>query len=544
MSIFLYSFILWLPYAFLAALYIIIYCIFGYKNGFFKSIISVAASLVAGVVSAGFALVVSPLITGFAYDLVFSLLPSVDMGAFSKFAESFTKGFLQGFVSLVLFSGALFFTSIIAKGLAGLILRKKLAPKSKWMRWTGVLIRLGEALVFVLILLLPLYGTLSTYTPVVKELFSLTARDTENENIEVAEALLETIENHPLTQTVSKTALSEIYNAVSVSEVGGNNVSIPKMVNSVNGLLDRVEALKTMPQSRYKDAVTDIVVYLEDEFVGEKWVYELYVSFKNEMVDLYEVNSVEMTEDDEEKIELLISAFDMNEEEFKECFGGGLEFVEFFLKNNYYEKIHEEGTDCIFNREFFAALGKLMNCSDKALSVKQIFILIPLENVNADNGGKIALEMASSVKLHDNEEEQIREAWAFVLSLKNARKVVSAQSLVIHPDYDFDTVMTLFDLKQTVIDEFYYYDTLPQYLTEHPEFYEQIKQLLKDYDAAEVNDVSYYEQILYLLSSVEELRTVNGFFMSGDFEGSVDVGTGVIVEAAIDENGKVIYKYK
>ena len=168
MSPSLLNLLLWVP--FLAVFFIsgLIFCISGYKKGLWRALISLGVTVLSAIVS----MLLSNAIAKALVPTVVAYVPVDDIFESIPLSESVVNDLVHGLVgsvlSLVLFVVLMFVLTFIFKLVANAIKRKSLITPQKGYKFGGLGVRFVDAVLYTILLLLPIYGTIQTYVPTVQ----------------------------------------------------------------------------------------------------------------------------------------------------------------------------------------------------------------------------------------------------------------------------------------------------------------------------------------------------------------------------------------
>ena len=362
MSTLLLGILLWIPFLLVFITALVMFLLSGYKRGFWRSLISLGVTAV----SAGLSLLVSKLVAGAVAGLVMPLIPleDLDLPLSGEFAANLLQGLIGVTISLMIFSSLLLLFCIIGKTLSNHLGDDKMMPKNTGMKWAGLGIRLVDAVVFSLLLVLPLYGTLATYTPVVNTVIGITGEDLR----EIQEPLA-AIEEHPVVAASKDGPMGMVYDGLADAQVGEGNLDIAGMADSVAGLMKRVEALEDVSKGEELDKTLELIDYLRTDVVNESWCYDLLI--KQFLPELRKQQLTDVSGEERILVEWLLDLCDMSQKDFRKNANAILDFSEYVLENGLQEADMEEVLE---DEAFLRELGKLINASEQAVELKNMLI--------------------------------------------------------------------------------------------------------------------------------------------------------------------------
>ena len=533
-------FVLWLPFIFLLSIYGTIYCIRGYKKGLYRSLVSVGATVVSGIISA----ILAKFFASGIADNVYKSIMAENIGnsnpLFADFIELFAKGVLQGFIALFLFSSILFLLTIIFKIIASAIVKDKFEPENKGMRWAGLGVRLVEAIVFTLLLLLPIYGTLATYMPVAEEIIDMsTTSDDEGEEMIVSD-IIGKIGNHPLLKAAKTKTMEAIYNTLADSKVENSNLNLPKMISSISGVLEQLKGIENLPEEEQKSAVQSLINYIDENLVGQEWFYDVYSLTINELVKMYNSSMGDLSGEEKVFAEEFIASLDLSEKDFQSCSKESLDFVEYIIENDLLTKMEQEDLSVLYNDECLYRFGEWLNCNESMISFKKMLIMSSLNEFTGSAENSLKLLSKVNLKIHTDKEVQKQEAGATLVLLKGVQKLVVAEGLVRHPDFGYDIVkeyITPYDFASLL----YHSDVedtsnpVIVFLNENPSIVSSLMEVLKQYATMPLTDAYYVNYANNYIREQTQDLDLGGGYMGGD------VVSQEFSFSAVDGNGNVYY---
>lgn len=237
--------ILWAPFALIVLIAGIIFCINGYKKGLWRALLSLAATAVSALIS----VLVTPLIAKPVSQSVAPMIEGMNLfgtenpdPALTEMVDELVRGVSQSVIALVLFGVIFFILTIILKVVSAKVKKEALLTEEKGLRFAGLGVRLLDTVLYALIMLMPLYGTLSAYVPAAAAVMNSSfAPDEETKELAVS---LDQLSGHLLVKTEGAVPLSTAYNALSEFSYGdtGAKVSLPELMDTVEVVLEHYNA--------------------------------------------------------------------------------------------------------------------------------------------------------------------------------------------------------------------------------------------------------------------------------------------------------------
>ena len=231
----LLNIILCIPFAIVFMIAAILFLISGYKRGIWRALISFGVTIVSAAIS----LVLAKIISKPLSQIATGLIKNMNIGDIPVSEEMFfslISGVVSSVVAIILFSVLLFIFCLVGKILAAHLKKDKLKVEKKSLKWAGLGVRLVDAVVYTLLLVLPLYGSLATYAPAIDMIMS-TSGDEESK------VIVETITKNPIVQASGSGAASLVYGELSKIEVGKAEIDIVGVTTTVTQFKDHVDKI-------------------------------------------------------------------------------------------------------------------------------------------------------------------------------------------------------------------------------------------------------------------------------------------------------------
>ena len=242
--------VLWILPFLLLVPFLIVFCILGAKRGPARAAISVAATAV----SAAAAYFLAKLFSGIAAKNVEGVvLSALDFGesAFST-AESALPEVLTGilkqsiyaFLKPVFFVPALLLTGFAVKLTVSLICDRKMKrPDTKGQRTAGSLIAAGDAVLFLLLLNLPIYGTLNMVCKAAPPVLKIAE---ENDGVpEEVIRLFDSVSDNGIVRLYGNPACEKAYALLTAFRYDGDVNSLSALTRDGSAFLTRLSTLSS-----------------------------------------------------------------------------------------------------------------------------------------------------------------------------------------------------------------------------------------------------------------------------------------------------------
>ena len=423
---------LWIPFGIVLVIVSLIFLPSGYKRGLWRALLSLAATVVSTVLSVLLANWIAPMLSG---AIVKALPPmqTQDMPLSESMMQDLVRGVIGMVLALVLFSVFLFVISIIVKSVCNYAASDKLKVENKGLKWAGLGVRMVDAVVFSLLLVLPLYGTLAAYAPAAQAVITLQPEEPEEA------AYIDTVVTHPVVKASGTGPVAWTYNELSAIEVGGAKLDIAAMASSAEGLMSRVQAMSHASEEELLPMVQELISYAREEVIEQDWCYDLAM----QAVDMLEQNIRQSVPAEEQKlVDELLEICDVSKAEFRENADELLAFAEYILENRLMDRELEE---LAADEAFLARVGELINSTEQAVALKNLLIVTALKAelsfVDEAQINRLTKDILSSEPTDKALRTQEAKAFAAIFAASGPFELV--QALGLHPAVDTNMVEQL-----------------------------------------------------------------------------------------------------
>ncbi len=335
--------IMWLPFLVAVVITGLIFMIGGYKKGLRRALLSLAATVVGAVLSVLLAKVIAPIVT----PEVVKSIPAESLFGDDipiNLVNMFMESIIQVVVTQVLFFLLLIFLTTICRILFGYFFGQKkekseededvVVPVKASKKWGGLGIGFANAMLFSLLLVLPLYGTIAAYVPAITKMYSLSASASGSDSNASSEgtgstgnvggsaqtedellALLNGLSSHPAVLISGSGPVADAYDALSETKLNNTTVNYSKMADTMEDVITKVEAISAVetPEDFEKHS-KELLTVLKEDVMEEEWAYDLVVEVKDSLRDY-------MPEMDDESYAVIDQVLDnicSSKENFKE----------------------------------------------------------------------------------------------------------------------------------------------------------------------------------------------------------------------------------
>ena len=224
------SLLVWAPFLLIAVICGVSFALLGYKRGTPRALISLAATLLSAVLSVIVARLVAPYPATFVESLVVNAIGS-DYAAMLQggHVAALVSGLATAACALVIFLPVFLLVALIVKLVTSAVFRNILPqPKKIVNNLGGMAISVVDALLFALLLLLPLYGTLGLGNEVYTAVASM------DESLAEQQEMVSSITDNPLSKTANAGPCALVYDNLLSFSHEGENISVSQTVRGVS----------------------------------------------------------------------------------------------------------------------------------------------------------------------------------------------------------------------------------------------------------------------------------------------------------------------
>ena len=386
MDLSMISLLLWIPFGFVLLIAGMIFISAGYKKGVFTAIFSIFATVFAALASLFLAGVAGGILGNI---LSGKILDAVDLGRWSSAFSSVLSGMIKGVVSVLLFGILFFLLTMIFKLVMYLCGGRLVKKECGWSRAGGVIVRVLDTVLYTLLLLLPLYGTLGVYAPVAVTAVEMLMTQEDQDAQEPASApqselvsFLQSLAEHPLVSAATTKPMTAVYGQLSSFDVNDTEVSPVELMQTTKTLSEKIKLIMEKDNPDLEKDLADLTEFVEDSVLEAEWSYAMCMGIFDE-VDRYMREEIEKTPRDEQNEEyvetvtkVLDSIAEIDRAEYKKLGKEGISFVKEYLNALAKSELSlkDELTDAFFYENgLFLALGEVLNASERMAEFRTLY---------------------------------------------------------------------------------------------------------------------------------------------------------------------------
>lgn len=256
--------ILWIPFLLVVVLSSIRFVISGLRRGFWLALVYLGISLVAAAVSVPLARVLAPATSGVLAQQVLEMLPAELPGG-----DATIQGLIRMLGAMLAYPVIFLVLAFVARLVLGLILRPLLTKKSFSARLGGLILGVLHAVIYPVLLLLPLYGTLAIFAPTAQVLAM-----TDNAQDSEGYAFVSVMAEHPVVKLSGTKAVQWYYKGLSSVELEGAALDLAGISQSAEEFFTQYQDFQEADPAQRKAMLPAFLRLLENT-LNTKWCYQL-----------------------------------------------------------------------------------------------------------------------------------------------------------------------------------------------------------------------------------------------------------------------------
>ncbi len=397
--------LLWIPFIFVAAITVPVFCSAGYRRGTWNALASLAATVLATVVSLVLARALAepvsrPILR--ALEEVFASRGGMSIGM----GTVVIKGVVCVFMAMGLYFLLMLVLTILFKYIARALWGDQLQRSEPGMRWGGLMVRLVDGVLYALLLLLPLYGSLGNVLPVISSMTDIAGGDAQ------AQQTLAAITQHPVARASSIGPLKAVYGELAVVPTEDGDIGLVEVTEGVTGTVERYQQLQEAMESGEMTVsqAEEWIDFVRDELLHQEWVYSAY----QEMLRAIPAEAF----DDEMSAEL-IRLMDMDQKAFTKNMDAILSVVQYALEEGVVERLEknpEQGIAILYDSGLMERLGDMINSSEESGALRDLLIREAVGSICDGDSRAVSRLMATyDPQLHHDRESRLRDTEAMLL---------------------------------------------------------------------------------------------------------------------------------
>ncbi len=431
--------VLWVPFGIVFLISVLFFCRAGYKWGLWRALVSLGSTILAAVASLFLSKLAAIPVSG---ALIGAVGQHADLSELERIRPIF-ESVVQGILALFIFSFVMFIMVILCKVIFGKLLKKYLYSDGAGSRWAGLAVRLADALIFTLLLLLPLYGTINAWLPAVDAVMELSNQQ-EDESREIRQ-VMDAALAHPVSQLSNVVPANYFYRQITSVPTDRGNLDIVAAVQTMPEAIQRTKYIVGMLESGEMEIgiLREFIQYLRQNVIGEKWCYTAAM----ELLDLVTAQP----EFAGEQWQQLLQLSRMKQKDFVANADALLSFGEFILDEQLLAQIVDkpDPVEAMMETGVMEKLGQTINATEQAVSVRQLLVQYFMDKAELeDESLRQAIGNAWSGAPSQDPQAQLGHARAFMrivdgkrdtLQLLTASLSLTAMDKTLVHDYVMNT---------------------------------------------------------------------------------------------------------
>ena len=356
----LINILLWIPFLLTVTVSGIIFCIAGYRKGLWRALISFGATLVSAIISYIAAKSISPLIA----PVLSGLIPTEEFSA-AILLIPLIDGIISGVVSIILFAIFMLIITIITKIIASRVKKDALITKERSKKLGGLAVRAADAVIFSILLLLPIYGTAASYIPTITTLMSY------SEDMSSAVTYLEAISSHPAVNIANPAPVSAVYDSLSAFDLQGTSISLSKISKTVDETMSFFDNILEKSPEEISEQGIAVINQFEENVIYQDWFYAIAQE------GFAAASEAAESADISQEMEILL---DMSKEDFQANCSAILDIAEYVFEENIFtETVNQLESDepdlsFVYSSGLDEKLGELFNSTEQTLILKSFLL--------------------------------------------------------------------------------------------------------------------------------------------------------------------------
>ena len=421
------SLLLWAPFVLIWLPATLIYCIKGLRKGFQPALISLSAIIVSALVNMFLARALAGVVT----PMLKGAIPA-DLFSGSYTAELLLGSIIGTLAAMLLFMLLFLILTPIMAGIGKWILRKKLAAEevTDGSKVGGIMVGMVNAVLFTMVFLIPLYGTLAAYAPIARSALdmipaasdsaqsaytsqpmSFTSRQLQQEtsapdsDLQLLRDILDCILQHPLVELSASAPVQTVYVSLSQVSVEQTSVNLSDMAGTTKELMNRIQAVAQADEGQRTEALRELIAFCREDVLAQDWAYTVYIIALEEGSALLE--NVPAADE-------ILDILTFDDEEFRHHTNLLLDFAEATLEYDIFARL-EQGDLSVLTEDALLQEGiSLLNATEQMAALKNILFRTALEEAVGGNAEQIrAFSEKYPLEMLTDPAQQEQEAQAF-----------------------------------------------------------------------------------------------------------------------------------
>ena len=359
---------LWVPFALVVSISGAIFMVTGFKRGLWRALIGLGATVVSSLLSLLFARLLSGVVAQGLVPMVLKLVQQLlDVSAIPQQVMPLVQGAVQVVLALAFYVTIFFSLTIILRAIGGSVCGEKLRPKATWQKVLGMFTGAFCALVYTLLLLLPLYGTMGAYVPAAQALVKLAEQEEQSQT----QKALQTITDHPVVQMSGSGPAKLLYEQLSQMELTEGSVNVAQMAQAMTDSLDAVQGFMEAESVEDRlEKAEELIDVLRFQVVQQPWFHTM----SQEVITQARAALPQQDSPEKQILVELLDIVDCPQEDFAKNCSAILDFMAYVLDQDIMAIAEAEDEQALYDTGIIAKAGALANVTDEAVQVKRVLL--------------------------------------------------------------------------------------------------------------------------------------------------------------------------
>lgn len=442
----LLNLILWAPFLLVLLVSGLIFCISGYKKGLWRALISFGVTIVSAVISIFLANILAKVIT----PSVMSMIPLEEMfkdiPISASAIQEIVNGLVGSIISLVLFVVLMFILTFILKLVSNAIKRRALITTEKGYKLGGLGVRFVDAVLYTVLLLLPIYGSIQAYVPTVQTVLNFV----EIEGTEEIKEYVDVLSAHPVVLMTKPSPIAAVYKGLQNFKVNDAVVNIPEIVETAGKTVTMLDDLSKKDLTELGKEDLEIIDHLRDNVVGEDWFYAV----AGEAVNSVKQGITNELDPEDEYSKMILELLDMDKESFEKNCTALLDIVELLIKHDLINMLQGDDIDVVklYESGCIPDALRIVNENDQLLAIKTMVIKNAVAEMFSEQPDKAAAFLKTLKLEKFTTDAQLKaEADAIGILIMNQNSGAVLEVIERHPmftDATLDMILSEFKLSE------------------------------------------------------------------------------------------------
>ena len=405
--------ILWAPFGVVGLLAALIYCIKGIRKGVKPALVSLAAIFAA----TGIGILLARTLAGVLAPALQGMIPPeafADMGAAGSMMELLVLSVISTLAALVLFMGLFFLLTPILGAAGKAVLGRYTEPAevTGGDRVGGAAIGLVTAFLYALVFLLPVYGSLAAYAPLVRSALDVlpmedttleartptvqrlgtntlpvnkTAAPAAYSDQQLLRDILDCILQHPLVEVSASAPVQQVYSSLSQVRHDQAPVNFADMAVTMEQLMTRVTAVTQAPEEQKPALGRELVEFCRTQVLDQDWAYAVYAMAMEQLPNM-------LPESGEPAMDALVAEaaeiLAVNQHEFRDNAEAMLDFALVALDQKALAFFEEPSYGALQASGLLPAAGRLINGTEQLVQIKELGYRTFMEMAGEEKGAQ------------------------------------------------------------------------------------------------------------------------------------------------------------